>query len=406
MDEQKVAGRSDVRWTEAGLRSIKPTGKREQFSDPTTPGLVLLMTPAGVKTWYLVYRAGGGRTGTKRWFKLGRLGVDLGLTTARSLALKKRGEIASGADPQAERKAARRKVEGLTVNDLCDRFEREYLDGGKVAGSTAVGYKQHLKSAIRPKLGLIEIREVTTAHVAEFLSEIASEAPGQADKVRATLSRMFNRAELWGLRDQMTNPVRGQDRAQSTHRRIRLTNDQVVALGAYLREPREPWQARAFVAILLCTGMRSGEIAGNTSKKISPLPWSDVDLDAGVIRLEHHKSAKSIGTKTVYLCPQVVAYMRSMHRENDLVLGGWKNAAGAWDRCREAIGVPEVRIHDLRHTFTSVGDDLGYSEATRGALVGHTAGTMTARYTHKLSKDLQDAAAAIGGHLWNLLGFH
>ena len=59
-----------VKWTEAGIRDLKKTGKREQFSDPDT-GMVLLMTPAGAKTFYFVYRAGGGRTGTKRWYKLG-----------------------------------------------------------------------------------------------------------------------------------------------------------------------------------------------------------------------------------------------------------------------------------------------------------------------------------------------
>lgn len=73
-------------------------------------------------------------------------------------------------------------------------------------------------------------------------------------------------------------------------------------------------------AILLCTGMRSGELAGNRVKKLAPLPWSAVDLDAGVIRLGDHKTVDVIGEKVIYLCPEIVSFMRALPRENDLVL--------------------------------------------------------------------------------------
>ena len=397
--------RQEPTWTEAGLRKIQPTGKREQFTDPSTPGLVLLMTPAGVKTFYLVYRAGGGRAGKKRWHKIGRLGVDGGLEWARGQAVILRGKVREGADPQASRKEARSAKPGATVAELCDRFEKDYLDGGKVLPSTAVGYKQHIKAHIRPELGKLQVAEVRPTHITALLDKVAEGAPGQANRLRSTLSRMFNRAELWELRPPRTNPVAGQDKQPSTPRTVRLTPAQVKRLGTVLADADERWEAKAAVVILLTTGMRLSEVKGNVAAKIAPLPWASVDLEAGVIRLAHHKTVRKAGVKTVYLFPQLVAYLKALPREGDLVLADYRNVHGAWQRIRKAAKLGDVTLHDLRHTFTSFGDDLGFSEATRAALVGHKAGTMTGRYTHKVDSALASAAATIGGHLWGLLGF-
>ena len=398
--------RPEPEWTEAGLRALEATGRRESYRSPKFPGLVLLMTAAGAKTFYLPYRVGGGRGGVQRWFKIGRLGVDLGLAEAGKKAISLRGKIGDGADPQAERKTAR-VPEAPTkdkVSDLCDRFERDFLKAGKVRESTALVYRQHIRANIRPALGTMKIRDVRPSHVAAMLDEISQ---GQAGKVRATLSRLFSRAELWGLRDPATNPVKGTDKPEAGSRSVRLSEEQFAILGEAIRAGGESWNLRALVVILALSGMRVGELAGNAAKKIPPRPWTDVDLDRGVIVLPPgmHKTGGKIGAKVVYLCPQAVEFLRGLPREGGLVLGGWKNPQHGWERLRAALGLAGVNLHDLRHTFASIGDDLGFSEATVGALLGHSAATMTARYQHKLAKDLIAAAAGIGWEVWRLLGF-
>ena len=55
-------------------------------------------------------------------------------------------------------------------------------------------------------------------------------------------------------------------------------------------------------------------------------------------------------------------------------------------------GLPGVTLHTLRHSFASVAADLGYAEATIGALLGHASGTVTGRYTHVLDAVLIAAA--------------
>lgn len=375
-------------WTEAGLRKIKPTGKREVYPDPTSPGLVLLMTPAGVKTFYLVYRAGGGRAGKRRWFKLGRFGVDGGLGWARGRATTERGKIQEGADPQAARKT-KRADKSPTVADLADRWESTW----KVQESTAKGYKQILTAHIRPVLGKLKVREVRPTHITALLDAIPTE--GQRDHVRAAASRLFSRAVLWEMRE--GNPAQGQDRATPKHREVRLTNEQIRDLGL-----KGSWQFIAMVRLLLLTGMRVSELVGNRALTIPARTWADVDTVDRVIRLKRHKTMK-MGIRTVYLCPQAVTLLDALPRENDLVLAGWRNPQHSWERFRAGT-LDGVNLHDLRHTFASIGEDLGYSEATIAALLGHSAGTQTGRYTHKLSKDLTAAADAIGGHIAGLLG--
>jgi integrase len=54
-----------------------------------------------------------------------------------------------------------------------------------------------------------------------------------------------------------------------------------------------------------------------------------------------------------------------------------------------------VTLHTLRHSFASVADDLGLTLATTGALLGHSAGSVTHRYVHKLDAALIAAADSV-----------
>ena len=55
-----------------------------------------------------------------------------------------------------------------------------------------------------------------------------------------------------------------------------------------------------------------------------------------------------------------------------------------FDRIAKAGGLPaDVTPHVLRHSFASLANDLGYSEATIGMLIGHKgSGSMTRSYIH------------------------
>ena len=67
-----------------------------------------------------------------------------------------------------------------------------------------------------------------------------------------------------------------------------------------------------------------------------------------------------------------------------------------WDSIREAAGLPDVRIHDLRHSFASYLASSGASLPLIGAMLGHTNPATTARYAHLLDDPKRKAADTVG----------
>jgi len=59
----------------------------------------------------------------------------------------------------------------------------------------------------------------------------------------------------------------------------------------------------------------------------------------------------------------------------------------------------DVRLHDLRHSFASVGTDEGDSLQVIGRLLGHSKITTTQRYAHLSLDPVRDAAERIGGRI-------
>ena len=69
-----------------------------------------------------------------------------------------------------------------------------------------------------------------------------------------------------------------------------------------------------------------------------------------------------------------------------------------------APALPGVTAHVLRHSFASIADDMGYSEATIAALLGHASGGVTRGYIHKVDKALVEAATMVGDEIERMMG--
>jgi integrase len=65
---------------------------------------------------------------------------------------------------------------------------------------------------------------------------------------------------------------------------------------------------------------------------------------------------------------------------------------------------PDVTPHTLRHSFASLANDLGYSEPTIAALIGHRGHSITSRYIHTADPLLLAAADTIANRTAELMG--
>jgi integrase len=151
----------------------------------------------------------------------------------------------------------------------------------------------------------------------------------------------------------------------------------------------------AAIKTLLLTGCRKSEILN--------LRWVDIDFEHRCLRLPDSKT----GAKVVYLNAPALAILTELSRveRNPYVFVGTREGAATkavdkvWGRVRAKAGLTNVRIHDLRHSYASVGAVGGFSLPIIGALLGHKHAMTTARYAHLSADPLRAANEAVGGRI-------
>jgi integrase len=350
--------------------------------DNDIPGFGVRVMPSARKSFVLQYRAGR----RSRRMVLGYVNV-VTPEQARGMAIQHLAALREGIDPLAERDAGR---DAVTVSDLATRFDAEHI-AVHLKPSTQKEYRRSLEKFILPFFGNRPIAEVSREEVARFHHKYRH-VPYQANRCLEILSKMFNLAELWGLRPDGSNPRKHIRKYREEKRERFLSAAELRRIGEVLREMEmeglELPSAIAAVMLLILTGCRLGEIL--------TLRWEHVDLDAGVLRLPDSKT----GAKIVYLGQPAVEVLRTAPRlpGNPWVIWGRKPGAhlyglqDVWERVRARAGLKDARIHDLRHTFASAAVAAGQGLPMIGKLLGHTQVQTTARYAH-LAADPVKAAA-------------
>lgn len=373
------------RLTKRIVEGATPKVKEYYLWDEDIPGLGLRVLPSGRKQYIVQYRAGR----RSRRISLGPHTV-LTAEQARTNALAILSDARSGKDPAAERDTYR---DALLVKDLAKKFDEQHISV-RVKPVTAREYRRSLDKLILPKLGRMVITDVTRAQIAKFHHDLRHR-PYQANRCLAILSKMFNLAELWGLRVDGSNPCRLIPKYPEKQRERFLSLAEIKHLGDVLndmeQEGHEMPSAILAIRLLLYTGCRLNEIM--------TLQWDFVDLETRTLKLPDSKT----GAKTVFLGRSACELLEKAPRlpANPWVITGLipgqrlTDLQPFWQRVRAQAGLPEVRIHDLRHTFASTAIAAGHSLPIIGKLLGHTQVQTTARYAHLAAQPAMLAAESI-----------
>ncbi|MCH7793908.1 MAG: integrase arm-type DNA-binding domain-containing protein [Proteobacteria bacterium] len=315
-----------------------------------------------------------------------------------------------------------RKISEITRADV-DRFKREVKEG---------------KTAKREK---IEADTTKGKKSRKGKWRVVKGGPIAANRCLALLSKMFNLAEAWDLRPDGSNPTRHVAKYQERKVERFLSNAEFARLGAVLEEAARAGEHASVVAairLLILTGARRDEILS--------LRWEHVDFERGCLCLPDSKT----GAKTLSLGAPALELLAGLPRieDNPYVLPGarpgrhYVGLGKAWrrlrakatvriwadhpeeqvsglvesltaklgrlptcDECRKAAefdlptGLLDVRLHDLRHSYASMGAGLGESLHVIGALLGHRDTATTQRYAHLSDDPVRAAADRISGHL-------
>jgi integrase len=379
--------------------------------DSEVKGFVLVVTPAGAKSYAVDYRAGSGRGAPKRRLTIGKHGSPLTPETARAEAKRLLAEAAAGRDPAAARREERH---ALTFSELIDLYLAE--GAGHKKASTLKADRGRIEHHLRPVLGKLRADRIGRAEIERMRNavsagktaekidggakrrpgSIATGGKGAAAQCVALVGSIYAFGIGRGL--YVDNPARGVKKAPVRKVERYLSEAEIArlaeALDAEAKVSGNPYPSAA-IKLLLLTGCRKGEIVN--------LRWDHVDSERECLRLADSKT----GAKVVYLNAPARALLCELPRTGNtsrVVPGARADSSGpaidkVWSRVRGAAGLPDVRLHDLRHSFASVGAAGGLSLPVIGALLGHKHAATTARYAHLSADPLRAANDAVGARI-------
>jgi len=220
--------------------------------------------------------------------------------------------------------------------------------------------------------------------------------PIRANRMGEVLRKMFTLAMEWEWR--ADNPAQGFHRRIENARERFLSPDELVRLAAALDAATDQ-RAASIIRMCMLTGARVGEVRNAR--------FEQFNLDYAI----WSKPASTTKQRKVHRVPisqDVVAIVRQRQlvvpSGNPWVFPG--DAIGKpvrevrrfWVKVQKEADLPDVRIHDLRHTFASLLVSGGASLEIIGRLLGHSQMQTTQRYAHLMESPLRagvDSVASI-----------
>jgi integrase len=401
-----------------GLRDVRQLNIGQTLWDGTVIGFGVRRQKSNAISYILKYRTAESR---QRWLTIGRHGAPWTPDTARDQAKSLLGDVAKGSDPAADKKVKRR---ATTVAELCDLYLNDASAGRLLTrrktaktASTVATDRGRIECHIKPLLGRMAVTALTREDVDGFLHDVAAGktarksstkkrksttvrgGKGAASRTVGLLGAIFTYAVRHRMR--ADNPVQGTVRFADGKRERRANEQEYCALGRGLTQAGNGnlWPpAIAAVRFLTLTGWRTSEVLG--------LRWDHLDLKERIATLPLTKTGRSIRSLSRAAC----AALPQATQQTGYVfcgVGTTGSIAGFrrhWMKIASSGNVPvDITPHVLRHSFASVAADLGFSELTIAALIGHRNGSVTSRYAHHADAVLLAAADVIANQIASMM---
>jgi integrase len=369
--------------TTKGIEAMKPPAARLEIPDLAAKGLYLVHQPSGAKAWALRSRIAGKpvKLTLGRW-------PSMGLAEARAAAVEARERIERGADPVAEKRAA--KAAGAipeaasrdTVKAVIEQFEKRHLRHTRSADQTMAFFRREI---IGP-WGDRAIQSITKRDCIDLLDAIVDRgSPVSANRTRAHLNTLLN----WAVgRDIIErNPLDGvrPPAPEKTRERV-LTDDEIRLVWGATGKMEYPFGP--IIRLLLLTGARLREVAEMTRTELSEsgtvwtLPASrSKNGDEHVVPLSSEASAiikalPRIGGSGLLFTTTGATPVSGFTRASDRLR---KLVAEAANKDRQAVEelvvIPAFTLHDLRRTAATGMAGLRFPPHVVEAVLNHRSGT-------------------------------
>ena len=287
----------------------------------------------------------------------------------------------------------------MTVGQWLDVWAAEYLGG--VKPMTVLNYSQHIKNHIKPAMGAIKLDTLNAHTIQKFYNSLGDEkglTPKTIKNIHGVLHKALSQAVMIGyLR---FNPADACTLPRIVRKDVKpldedATTQFIEAIQGHRYEP--------VFFVTLFTGMRQGEVLG--------LTWDCVDLGKGLITINkqiqkapgggsvyHLVPTKNSKGRTVTPAPFVMELLRTQRKRQI----EWRLKAGPlWEdtglvftdelghhlmphtvyhnfkHIVTNMGLPDVRFHDLRHSYAVAAIRSGDDIKTVQGNLGHATASFT-----------------------------
>lgn len=329
-----------------------------------------------------------------------------------------------GTNLEAERELAKLvvEVEGGTVASGGRIKTGAYLvdkwlphQAHQVRRKTWTRYEQLVRLYVCPVVGSIQLRRLRPLDVQRVVDQMLSTGAASASATQAyhVLAVALEQAVLWQLIS--VNPARAIRAPRPEHSTLHVPTPAEARL--LVAEAEGSWIEGA-VVIASGTGMRLSEILG--------LPWSNVDLDRAVLRVDRtiswegsqfafEEPKTSYARRTIALPPTVLRWLKRHRRDQserrltlgsawrtgpDVVLDGGDgtplrddSVSSAFANLAERAGMPAVRFHDLRHAYATRLFEASVHPKVVSEALGHASVAFTMQVYQHVMPSMQEAAA-------------
>ena len=378
--------------------------------DSDVRGFVLRVSSSGRKTYCLKYRYHG----RQRWLTIGEHGSPWTPDTARTRAKEALHQAAHDQDPQLA------KVEYRTKSGTIDELWRRYTVEGRVERplkreSSWATDEQNYRRHISPLIGNRIAREMKLSDFSKFQADVATGktsldvktkkqgraivkgGTGAATRAMRTLSAMLS----WAVRHELIdeNLTFKIQKYRDQMRERALTDQEAIRLWTMIEEAQAALVITKDFAdifrLIMLTGARRTEIVA--------LRWSEVDLDRSRLVLAPVRTKMGALNRSRYivLSQPALEILQGVKQRGDHVFPAsigdqpLEGVNRAWDKVRILAGIPDVRLHDLRHSFATFAVENGASLFQVGRTLGHSKSVSTERYAHPTDAGARAVASGV-----------
>lgn len=356
---------------------------KTDFYDTAITGFILTVSASGSKVFSLRYRD---QYGKQRQHKIGDA-KSITFDKARLQAQKLRSKVVLGENPADEKQALRK------VPTLAEFIEEVYVPHIYQHRRNFQSTLSFLRLHIVPKFGSKHLDAITSEMISDAHLELRNKgyALAMANKLPILFKIMYNIGRKKKIQGTSINPANDVVMFVANNAKERfLSVDETQRLQVAL-EQSDNTQLKYIVPLMLMFGCRKRELLD--------AKWVDFDLER---RNWHIPMSKNGKARNIPISSQALELLQKLPTwegcqfvvPNPETKKPFGNLYCSWNTARVRAGLPEVRMHDLRHSFASNLVNAGQSIYVVSKLLGHSQIKTTARYSHLSDATLMSAVDA------------